>query len=140
MSADSDDSEDGDSSTGLTGSTPQTALSADQIINILQESPDLVVELKSELADRMQQQGMQIDPNDISDQMLYNQISYKRQPACKYHERSARARICIRRRPSVHGIKRSSRKTLPIPCPLRALHSRAVAMQQPRQDLPQAPA
>ena len=66
---------DGDSSTGLAGSTPQTALSADQIINILQQSPDLVVELKSELADRMQQQGMQIDPNDISDQMLYNQIS-----------------------------------------------------------------
>ncbi|MGC1784508.1 MAG: SLBB domain-containing protein [Acidobacteriaceae bacterium] len=75
MSADSDNSEGGDSSTGLTGSTPQTALSADQIINILQESPDLVVELKSELADRMQQQGVQIDPNDISDQMLYNQIS-----------------------------------------------------------------
>jgi protein involved in polysaccharide export with SLBB domain len=53
----------------------QTALSADQIINILQESPDLVVELKSELADRMQQQGMQIEQNDISDQMLFSQIS-----------------------------------------------------------------
>jgi protein involved in polysaccharide export with SLBB domain len=57
------------------GQAPQTSLSADQIINILQESPDLIVELKSELADRMQQQGTQIDPNDISDQMLYNQIS-----------------------------------------------------------------
>ncbi|MDW5265155.1 MULTISPECIES: SLBB domain-containing protein [Acidobacteriaceae] len=54
---------------------PQTSLSADQIINILQRSPDLVVELKSELADRMQQQGVQIDPNDISDQTLYSQIS-----------------------------------------------------------------
>ena len=75
MSADNDDSENGQGSTGLAGLTPQAALSADQIINILQESPDLVVELKSELADRMQQQGVQIDPNDISDQMLYNQIS-----------------------------------------------------------------
>src|SRR5581483_11766656 len=45
------------------------------IINILQQSPDLVVELKSELVDRMQQQGVQIDPNQISDQDLYNQIS-----------------------------------------------------------------
>jgi protein involved in polysaccharide export with SLBB domain len=75
MSADSDDSESGNGSTGLASQTPQTSLSADQIINILQESPDLVVELKSELADRMQQQGTQIDPNDISDQMLYSQIS-----------------------------------------------------------------
>jgi protein involved in polysaccharide export with SLBB domain len=75
MSANSNDTEIGDSSTGFVGMAPSTALSADQIINILQESPDLVVELKSELADRMQQQGMQIDPNDISDQMLYRQIS-----------------------------------------------------------------
>lgn len=74
-SVDSDDSEDGQGSTGLAGTTPPTALSADQIINILQESPDLVVELKSELADRMQQQGVQIDPNDISDETLDRQIS-----------------------------------------------------------------
>lgn len=74
-SADSDDSADRDSSTGLAGTSPPTALSADQIINILQESPDLVVELKSELADRLEQQGIQIDPNDISDEMLYSQIS-----------------------------------------------------------------
>jgi protein involved in polysaccharide export with SLBB domain len=75
ISANSDDSEDGHSSTGLAGLTPPTALSADQIINILQESPDLVVELKSELAGRMEQQGVQIDANDISDEMLYSQIS-----------------------------------------------------------------
>ena len=75
MSADSQDSgDDSQASTGLSHA-PQTALSADQIVNILQQSPDLVVELKSELADRMQQQGVQIDPNDISDEMLYRQIS-----------------------------------------------------------------
>jgi protein involved in polysaccharide export with SLBB domain len=77
MSDDSEDSgEDSDASSATTGNlAPQTALSADQIINILQQSPDLIVELKSQLADRMQQQGMQIDPNDISDEMLYNQIT-----------------------------------------------------------------
>jgi protein involved in polysaccharide export with SLBB domain len=50
-------------------------LSSDQIIHILQQNPDLVVELKSQVADRMQQQGAEIDANDISDQMLYNQIA-----------------------------------------------------------------
>ena len=58
---------------GITGT--RTALSADQIDTILQQSPDLVEELKSQLADRMQQQGVQIDANDISDQMLYSQIA-----------------------------------------------------------------
>ena len=51
------------------------SLSADQIIQILQQNPDLVVELKSQVADRLQQQGTPIDANDISDQMLYNQIA-----------------------------------------------------------------
>ena len=53
----------------------RTSLSADQINSILQQSPDLVEELKSQLADRMQQQGIQMDANDISDQMLYSQIA-----------------------------------------------------------------
>ena len=64
-----------DSETRSANLTPRTALSADQITNILQQSPDLVMELKSQLADRMQQQGVQIDANDISDQTLYNQIA-----------------------------------------------------------------
>ncbi len=51
------------------------SLSADQIIHILQQNPDLVVELKSQVTDRLQQQGTPIDANDISDQMLYNQIA-----------------------------------------------------------------
>ena len=51
------------------------SLSSDQIIHILQQNPDLVVELKSQVADRLQQQGTQIDANDISDQMFYNQIA-----------------------------------------------------------------
>ncbi len=51
------------------------ALSSNQIINVLQQDPDLLQELKSQLADRLQQQGLQIDPNDISDQTLFNQVS-----------------------------------------------------------------
>jgi protein involved in polysaccharide export with SLBB domain len=51
------------------------SLSSDQIIHILQQNPDLVVELKSQVADRLQQQGTPIDANDISDQMLYSQIA-----------------------------------------------------------------
>ncbi len=55
--------------------TPSFSLSSSQIIDILQQNPDLVLELKSQVADRMQEQGTQIDANDISDQMLYEQIS-----------------------------------------------------------------
>jgi protein involved in polysaccharide export with SLBB domain len=51
------------------------SLSSDQIIRILQQNPDLVVELKSQVADRLQEQGTQVDANDITDQMLYNQIA-----------------------------------------------------------------
>jgi protein involved in polysaccharide export with SLBB domain len=66
---------DRDASTNPTIAGQQTTLSADQITVILEQSPDLVLELKSQLADRMQQQGAQIDANDISDEMLYNQIA-----------------------------------------------------------------
>ncbi len=63
-------------SMGPAALTQSAPLSAEQITNILQQSPDLVVELKSQLADRLQQQqGVQVDPNDISDQMLYQQIA-----------------------------------------------------------------
>jgi protein involved in polysaccharide export with SLBB domain len=55
--------------------TGPIALSSHQIIHILQQNPDLVVELKSQVADRLQQQGTQIDVNDISDQMLYSEIA-----------------------------------------------------------------
>lgn len=51
------------------------ALSADQIITLLQQSPDLAVELKAFIADRLQEQGQQVDANDISDQTLYDEIT-----------------------------------------------------------------
>jgi protein involved in polysaccharide export with SLBB domain len=73
--AGSDRNTDSNSSTNAGNLTPSFSLSSGQIIDILQQNPDLVLELKSQVADRMQEQGMQIDANDISDEMLYDQIS-----------------------------------------------------------------
>src|ERR1017187_3650323 len=64
-----------DSATRSVGIAPTTALSSDQIISILEQDSDLLMELKSQLADRMQQQGVEIDPSDISDQAFYSQVS-----------------------------------------------------------------
>src|SRR3984885_11526732 len=66
---------DSNSSTNAGNLTPSFSLSSSQIIDILQQNPDLVLELKSQVADRMQEQGTQIDANDISDEMLYDQIA-----------------------------------------------------------------
>jgi hypothetical protein len=76
LSSDSGKSgDDRGSSTSSRSLTAPLTLSSDQIIHTLQQNPDLVVELKSQVADRLQQQGTEIDANDISDQMLYNQIA-----------------------------------------------------------------
>ena len=67
----------GSSSTSLGSmSSPSgsNSLSASQIISILQQRPEAVVELKSLVADQLQQQGTQINADDITDEMLYNQI------------------------------------------------------------------
>lgn len=55
--------------------SPSSVLSADRIIEILEQNPDLTVELKSLVADRMRAQGAQISANDLSDEMLYDQIA-----------------------------------------------------------------
>jgi protein involved in polysaccharide export with SLBB domain len=55
--------------------TPGAPLPADQIIQILQQNPDLLMEVKNQVADRLQQQGNEVQASDISDEMLYNQIS-----------------------------------------------------------------
>jgi protein involved in polysaccharide export with SLBB domain len=62
-------------STDMGSLTTATALPASQIIAILQQRPEVVVELKSLLADQMQQQGVQIQADSITDEMLYNQIA-----------------------------------------------------------------
>jgi protein involved in polysaccharide export with SLBB domain len=74
--ADNDNSEEDTSRPrGMGGLSVSSNLSSDQIIRALQQNPELVVELKSYVADRLQEQGAQIDANDVSDQMLYNQIA-----------------------------------------------------------------
>lgn len=46
---------------------------------ILQQRPELVVELKSYVADSLQQQGSPVQAESISDEALYNQIATNRQ-------------------------------------------------------------
>ena len=71
----SDSQPDRSSSVGLGNGQAPLGLSSDQIIRLLQQNPDLVVELKFQVADRLQQQGTEVDANDITDQMLYQQIA-----------------------------------------------------------------
>jgi protein involved in polysaccharide export with SLBB domain len=52
-----------------------TSLSTNQILNILQEQPDALVELKSLVADLSQQQGTPIQQDSITDEMLYSRIA-----------------------------------------------------------------
>lgn len=59
----------------LNNSGTSSQLSADQIIHILQESPGLLVEVKNQIADRFQQQGMQINAADISDEAVFDQVA-----------------------------------------------------------------
>lgn len=63
----------GSSIDAVTGS--RIALPAGQIIAILQEKPEVIIELKSLLADMLQQQGIQIQPDSITDETLYSQIA-----------------------------------------------------------------
>ncbi len=53
----------------------QPPLSASQITSILDQRPEAVVELKSLLADQIQQRGGQVTADDISDDQLYSQIN-----------------------------------------------------------------
>jgi len=63
------------SSNSENGSGTATSLSTDQILNILQEQPDALIELKSFAADLAQQQGTPVQPDSITDEMLYNKIA-----------------------------------------------------------------
>jgi protein involved in polysaccharide export with SLBB domain len=54
---------------------PSAPLSAGQILAVLQQQPDALVELKSLMADLSQQQDTPLQPDAISDQMLYSKIA-----------------------------------------------------------------
>lgn len=56
-------------------SQPDVALSANQIISIIEQNPELASELKLQIADRLRAQGVYVAPDDVSNEMLYRQIS-----------------------------------------------------------------
>jgi len=57
------------------GSTPRNSLTAAQINAILQQKPEVVVELKSLVADQLTQQGVNTQADSITDEMLFSQIA-----------------------------------------------------------------
>jgi protein involved in polysaccharide export with SLBB domain len=65
---------DANSSAGLQ-INQRNSLTAAQIISILQQKPELVVELKSMVADQLTQQGIPTQADSITDEMLLSQIS-----------------------------------------------------------------
>jgi len=58
-----------------TSLSAQTSLSAAQISAVLQRRPEVVIELKSFVADQAQQQGITVQADSITDEMLYTQIA-----------------------------------------------------------------
>lgn len=64
---------------GLSINSLDMGLSARQIFNLIEDKPEIVVELKQLLADTLSQQGVSVDPNSITDEMLYRQISSSRE-------------------------------------------------------------
>ena len=56
-------------------STPRNSLTAAQINAILQQKPEIVVELKSLVADQLTQQGVTTQADSITDEMLFSQIA-----------------------------------------------------------------
>lgn len=67
-------------SSTMNGATTQTTdtrntLTAQQIARILQERPEVIIELKQLTATHLQEQGLNIQSDAISDEALYNQIA-----------------------------------------------------------------
>ncbi len=62
-------------STDAHPASSQGTLSAAQIDAILQDKPEIVVELKQLAADQLQQQGLKIQPDSITDEVLFRQIA-----------------------------------------------------------------
>src|SRR3984885_6937108 len=77
-SSDSDSNSSSSSSSSISSGSQlgqRSSLTAAQITLILQQKPELVVELKSLVADQLQQQGVAAQADSITDEMLLNQIS-----------------------------------------------------------------
>lgn len=55
-------------------SQPSAELSADDIIQILQENPDVLADAKAEIASQLQDRGYPITEKDVTDEKLFSQI------------------------------------------------------------------
>src|ERR1035437_5058016 len=71
-----------DTSSNLSSSDPtglsdfsRNSLTAAQIDDVLERRPELVVELKSLVADQLQQQGINTQADSITDEQLFHQIT-----------------------------------------------------------------
>src|ERR1044071_3844089 len=60
----------------LTGKSfaQDSELSADEIIQILQENPDVLAEAKAEIVSQLRDRGYNVSENEITDERLFNQI------------------------------------------------------------------
>src|SRR5579859_19414 len=60
----------------LTGKSfaQDSELSADEIIQILQENPDVLAEAKAEIVNQLRDRGYNVSENEITDERLFNQI------------------------------------------------------------------
>jgi protein involved in polysaccharide export with SLBB domain len=76
-SSSGDPSNPGSSNSGSTATSlsAQASLSAAQIGAVLQRRPEVVIELKSFVADQAQQKGVPLQADSITDEMLYTQIA-----------------------------------------------------------------
>ncbi len=63
-----------DASGSVPGAAPSMTISSNRIVEILEQNPDLMVELKSLVAERLEEQGVEASADEISDGMFYSEI------------------------------------------------------------------
>ena len=100
-STDSDSNSSSSSSSSISSGSQlgqRSSLTAAQITLILQQKPELVVELKSLVADQLQQQGVPAQADSITDEMLLSQISTNAALRSQHNGMAARPRLCFSRR------------------------------------------
>ena len=62
-------------STAGPAASRSTSLPAEQIIELLREKPELMIELKKVAAEKLQAQGVDVQEDSITDEMLYGRIA-----------------------------------------------------------------
>ena len=94
-----------DSTGNSTGrSDSSLVLSPSQILAIMQQDPEVTIELKSLLADASQQTGTPLQPDAITDEMLYTQIISSTRPSGKHYGFLARTWLYLRDRNAARRI------------------------------------